>query len=69
MDGVKVYRCRAHALRVVNIHDQIFCSRFRGKSKNVTNKEFRNKIEVVRQAEYFDTDPLYETMNERRGKL
>ena len=65
-DGRKVYRCRAHALKKVDISNQILCSRFSRERKKIAKKEFRHKNEKDHLKNHFDTESLIKIMGEKQ---
>jgi RecJ-like exonuclease len=65
IDGRKVYRCKAHGSKKVNVNNQILCSKFQRKKKIIKKK---NKVEDMKDLheDYFDTNPLYKAMIEKK---
>jgi hypothetical protein len=65
-DGRKTYRCKVKESRIVNVNNQIKCSRFQEKKKKtITKKETGSKGEVYPD-NYFDAESLYKSMIEKR---
>lgn len=64
-DGRKTYRCKVKESRIVNVNNQIKCSRFQEKKKPITKKETSSKGGVYPE-NYFDAETLYKSMIEKR---
>jgi hypothetical protein len=64
-DGMKTYRCRLKESRIVNVNNQIKCSRFQVKKKMIAKKEAGLKDEVYPE-NYFDAELLYKSMIKKR---
>jgi hypothetical protein len=64
-DGRKTYRCKVKESRIVNVNNQIKCSRFQVKKKTIAKKETGPKDEVYPE-NYFDAESLYKSMIEKR---
>lgn len=64
-DGRKTYRCKVKGSRIVNVNNQIKCSRFQEMKKTITKNETSSKGEVYPE-NYFDAESLYKSMTEKR---
>jgi len=65
VDGRKTYRCKLKNSRIVNVNNQIKCSKYQVKKKTIPKKETGRKDEVY-PANYFDAESLYKSMIEKR---
>jgi hypothetical protein len=64
--GRKKYRCEVKESRIVNINDQIKCSRFQRKKKKIANRKIDFKDNEVYPENYFDAESLYRSVDEKR---
>jgi hypothetical protein len=67
-DGRKKYRCEVKESRIVNINDQIMCSRFQRQKKKIANREIDFKNNKVYPENYFDAETLRSMAEKREVK-
>lgn len=68
IDSRKVYRCKAHESKKVNVNNQILCSKFRRKKKIIKKEKKVENLKDLHE-DYFDTNSLYKAMIEKKENI